>query len=1324
MKRLFTILLMGFISICHSNITLGQTVQTTASVIINNIPPRTVVFNNNAGMGKMNSCATDSINYVFNKSTGFSPLTLNNTSSGNAFAQWYPAPQTLTVSGFEFFAWQSLLSSAVVSITCRMYNSTTDSFPTGLPLASVTVLVDSTFGGGLLSVLRKRAIFQNPVITSAPYVLTLETNSSTNVAVVANNWNATPPNGRSEWLSSVRIGTTYFRSYNINIGGPVFNADFIIQPYVSYNFTAGFSSSSSCVQIGIPITFTNTSSPVLFSRFYSTRAFFNIPQYSCIWDYGDTTVTVYSVDGNHTYIHNATYKVTLKDSLYGWTTGCGETYSSYINQSPTPTVASSNSPLCVGATLRLTADTIPGVTYYWTGPNGFTSNQQNPVINNASISMIGNYSVVTVNGQCSSTVAQTYVNVVSSFSAGNNGPLCAGQTLNLNATSIVGATYVWSGPNSFSSNLQNPSKSLVTKSDSGLYSLTISLNGCGTLGPFTTLLIVNAVPSSPIVGSNSPLCVGDNIILTASTYAGGTYNWSGPNNYASTQQNPVRPSALNTYAGTYTVTITSNACVSPVGSTTVIINNIPATPIASNNGPLCIGQNLSLTANLISGVSYLWSGPNSFTSTTQNPIRSSLSLSDAGIYSVIAIINGCASTAANTNVVITTNTPAPLAGSNGPLCPGQSLQLTSSGISGATYSWVGPASFTSTSQNPVINGITSANAGIYSVTATTSSCGTSNAANINLIVNTLPAAPTASNNGPLCAGDSLHLYASNVTGAAYFWSGPLSFTSAQQNPVITNINSLKSGQYSVYVVVTGCGSSSVSNTSVFSHLIPNTPTAMSNAPLCAGDTLRLNGVANGLGPNAIYRWTGPNNFNSAQQNPFLNSINANQAGFYSLTVSDSGCTSNSGAVNVIIKPIPAAPVPGSNAPFCSGGNLNLSASPVSGASYLWTGPDNFSSFLQNPTLSGVDSKMSGTYSVKALVNGCSSIAGLLNVLIYNLPETPVASNDGPKCVGENVALNASMIVGATYSWSGPVGYSVSTRNATLTNTTLSMSGKYNVIAIADGCSSMEGSTTVVINPIPSAPLLSSNPSGYGCEGDSLQLFASFVNGGYYEWSGPAGFGSTKQNPVINNLTQANQGIYSASVSKAGCISPDRTINIAIYPKPQTSTINGSTNVKSAGVETYSVSGSAGSNFSWTVLGGTQTAGTNTSSISVLWGAKGQGTLTVKETNGSGCSGKLQSLSIVIGPVAGLNEDLIYSGQIKLFPNPAEKQAQLEFNYDKKRKIEMIITDLLGQAISERSTFVIDQHGMKILDLSLCKPGIYFINIMVEGQKGVIKLIVK
>lgn len=78
----------------------------------------------------------------------------------------------------------------------------------------------------------------------------------------------------------------------------------------------------------------------------------------------------------------------------------------WVNVTGIPTGANSNSPICEGQTLQLQSQG-GYVSYQWSGPNAFTSNQQNPSIPNATAANAGVYTV-TVNdgtGSCSSTIS-------------------------------------------------------------------------------------------------------------------------------------------------------------------------------------------------------------------------------------------------------------------------------------------------------------------------------------------------------------------------------------------------------------------------------------------------------------------------------------------------------------------------------------------------------------------------------------------------------------------------------------------------------------------------------------------------------------------------------------------------------------------------------------------------------------------------------------------------------------------------------------------------------------------------------------------------------
>ena len=81
--------------------------------------------------------------------------------------------------------------------------------------------------------------------------------------------------------------------------------------------------------------------------------------------------------------------------------------------------------------------------------------------------------------------------------ADNNGPIWAGMTLNLTATTVPGATYNWSGPNGFVSTNQNPSITNASVSDSGLFNVTATVGGCVSV-PAATLVTVNPLPGLSI----------------------------------------------------------------------------------------------------------------------------------------------------------------------------------------------------------------------------------------------------------------------------------------------------------------------------------------------------------------------------------------------------------------------------------------------------------------------------------------------------------------------------------------------------------------------------------------------------------------------------------------------------------------------------------------------------------------------------------------------------------------------------------------------------------------------------------------------------------
>lgn len=221
-------------------------------------------------------------------------------------------------------------------------------------------------------------------------------------------------------------------------------------------------------------------------------------------------------------------------------------------------------------------------------------------------------------------------------------------------------------------------------------------------------------PATPVPTGGGHYCIGADplsIQLNAGVTADG-YSWSGPNGFASSDQNPtVSIAAAGSY--TYSLTVTMGGCTSAAGSTTVAAYAIPATPAPTNDGPHCFNSNptaVQLHANT-SADSYSWSGPNGFTSTASDP-TDSLTEPGSYTYTLTVTTNGCSSDAGSTTVVINP-LPGVSVSASGPttFCIGGSVTLTAnpSGTAPFSYTWSNGA----TSQSTTVGG-----AGAYSVTVT------------------------------------------------------------------------------------------------------------------------------------------------------------------------------------------------------------------------------------------------------------------------------------------------------------------------------------------------------------------------------------------------------------------------------------------------------------------------------------------------------------------------------------------------------------------------------------------------------------------------------
>ncbi|MFZ5553087.1 MAG: T9SS type A sorting domain-containing protein, partial [Bacteroidota bacterium] len=701
--------------------------------------------------------------------------------------------------------------------------------------------------------------------------------------------------------------------------------------------------------------------------------------------------------------------------------------------------AGSNSPVCTGNPINLTANTVAGATYSWTGPNGFTSSAEDPTIASSTTAMAGTYTVTITVGSCSSTNSTNVtVNTSPTATAGSNSPVCAGTTLNLTANTVAGATYAWTGPGGYTSSLEDPSRPSSTTAMSGNYTVTITAGGCSASS--TAAVTINTAPAAT-AGSNSPVCEGGAINLTTNTVAGATYSWTGPNGFTSSAEDPTIASSTAVMSGTYTVVVAVGTCTAS-SSVSVTVNPSPVAN-ATSNSPVCSGTGNSITlfTPTVAGATYSWTGPGGYTSTLQNPVRVNPNATWAGNYTVTVTAGGCSSSS-TVNVVVNI-TPNPTIGSNSPVCEGATLNLTSTTITGTpVYSWTGPNGFTSSLEDPSVSNTTLSAAGTYTLVVTNNGC-TSTADNITVTINPSPVA-TASNTGPYCVGQTISLNAGTVSGATYAWSGPGAYTSALEDPTRPSSTTAMTGTYQVIVIAGGC--SDTATTSVIVSASPSA-SASSNSPVCEGQTIALDG---GNIAGASYSWTGPNGFTSSLEDPSLNNASTLEAGTYSLTVTIGSC-SNTASTSVSVNPAPVADA-GPDQTICAGDYATMSAS--GGGTYLWTPNTN----LDSDTAATVNANPSSsiTYVVTVSLGGCTDTDSV-NVTVNTLPANPTISQSGD-------TLSANPSSGFTYQWylnGNPIA------GANSSTYVMTQNGDYMVeITDGNGCSSNSATQSVTNVTVP------------------------------------------------------------------------------------------------------------------------------------------------------------------------------------------------------------------------------------------------------------------
>lgn len=227
---------------------------------------------------------------------------------------------------------------------------------------------------------------------------------------------------------------------------------------------------------------------------------------------------------------------------------------------------------------------------------------------------------------------------------------------------------------------------------------------------------------------------------------------------------------------------------------------------------------------------------------------------------------------------------------------------------------------------------------------------------------------------------------------------------------------------------------------------------------------------------------------------------------------------------VEVKPLPDAQIY-TNAPICDGQNLEFSAQ--NGVSYLWKGPEGWSSTNENVVIEGVLASQSGLYGVTVTGdNGCV-YREMMDIHINEWP-VPVLPENLVFCERDNINISPGNFY--AYQWEGPLGWTSDFDVLAINNIMLNNSGTY-FVTVSDivGCTG-SSSVNIAVNPSPVAQVSYNYPI---CRDESLNL-QGFADGDVW-WLGPAGFYSNQSSSIITDVDSQNSGIYGFyAVNEFGC----------------------------------------------------------------------------------------------------------------------------------------------------------------------------------------------
>ncbi len=819
-----------------------------------------------------------------------------------------------------------------------------------------------------------------------------------------------------------------------------------------------------------------------------------------------------------------------------------------VTVNPQPTAITGTLAVCANATTTLNSTPAGGA---WSSSNA------NALIDGSGDvtagATAGNAAITYALGSCTATATVTVI----ALAATPTGALtiCKNLTTTLNSTPAGGT---WASSNGAAATV-NPATGVVTGVNAGT-TLVSYTTGCGASAAVT--VTVNPLP--PTINGSPAVCVGSNITLTDTDPTG---TWSS-SNLANGTVGSLSGTVTGIHTGPTTITFTDNTTGCLI-TTVLTINPVPSVTSASNTGPVCVGTPLTLN-NVASGITalhYVWTGPNTFSTTSSLTASSTFTTATSaanGIYTVTATDNnGCS--AFNTTNASVSNIPT-LTGITSDMstyCSTNPVILTAAGAFGngsvISYNWSGPALATTTTaaNSKTIASVTTAGAGIYSVTVTYTGTGCTSTTYTTTPVAVNPTPTITVTGKSICSGGTVDLFLNVTTPSNISWtigsnpgnniSGFSASSGGEITDALTNASNSTANtlQYLVTPVsavlncpgVTASVVITVNPTPVMTATTSATTCGALSLPLTASAPSNFSWTIGTISPFPTSISNASNGSGSTINQTLANTSNSTPGSVQYIVTPTSqtgGCSGSSETITVTVNPGPAL-TSQTNVSVCSGLPLSIPLTSTASANFNWTvgtassgisGASSGSGTIITGTLNNSSNTAYGTqvYNVTPVSSsgGCSGSTVFVTVTVNPLPSVTTSTSQST-CSGIqlNIGLTAS-IPGSTFTWgesseqSGITGATsglTATINDVLLNSNPTSPGKavYSVRAtspssIGSCLSAAPTLVTVTVNP---TPVMTSTNTVTTCGAVNLPLTSSTAGttGNTFVWTAGATTGT-------------------------------------------------------------------------------------------------------------------------------------------------------------------------------------------------------------------------